>query len=111
MHERAPIGRQAARLLARLSDSKSLPSVITVGVASDVNLDTARDAWDAATGGTRLAGIPVEWVVRHATLACLTCSGEYVGDKLDRCPTCGGDGLIIDDPPTAEVVSLGPVTT
>ena len=109
MHERAPIGREAARLLHQLSNDHPPPSAVTVAVATDVNLATARDAWESATAGTRLSDVPVEWVVHSATLVCLTCTGEYVGSKLDRCPACGGNGLIINDPPTARVVSWDPM--
>ena len=105
MHERAPIGMEAAKLLVELQDDATVPSGVTVAIATDVDFTTAQDAWDSATDGTPLAGVPVDWVVRRAVLACLTCATKYEGDKLDRCPSCGGDGLITDEPPTAEVVS------
>lgn len=105
MHERAPVGMEAARLLAELDDAAVSPTTVTVAIAADVDLDIARDAWESATDGTLLAGVPVEWVVRSARLACLTCEHEYPGGKLDRCPECGGDGLIVEKPPTAEALS------
>ncbi len=111
MHERAPISKEAIRLLDELPDRSPPPSVVTVAIATDVDVDTARDAWEAATTATRLEGVPVEWVVRSAVLVCLTCAREYEGDKLSRCPVCGGDGLITEAPPTAQIVSWGSSTT
>ena len=111
MHERAPISMEAVKLLENLPDRAPPPPVVKVAIATDVDIDTARDAWEAATEGTRLEGVPVEWIVRKALLVCLTCTREYDGDKLSRCPTCGGDGLITDAPPIAQVVSWGPVTS
>ncbi len=103
MHERAPVGMEAARLLTEIGDGDP-PTAVTVAVAADVDLATARDAWESATAGTPLSGATVDWVVEKATLVCLTCATEYTGDKLDRCPACSGDGLIVDDPPIARVV-------
>ncbi len=111
MHERAPIGMAAAKLLGELQDDAPAPSDVTVAIATDVVQATAQDAWDSATEGTALAGVPVDWVVRRAILVCLTCATSYEGDKLDRCPSCGGDGLITDEPPTAEVVSWSSATS
>ncbi len=111
MHERAPISKEATKLLEELSIREPPPQVVTVAIAADVDIDTARDAWESATEGTRLDGVPVEWVVRNALLVCLTCTREYEGDKLSRCPVCGGDGLISEAPPIAQVVSWGPSAT
>lgn len=105
MHERAPVGMEVAKLLAELGDAAASPSTVTVAVAADVDLDIARDAWESAADGTLLAGIPVEWVVQPALLVCLSCERQYPGGKLDRCPECGGDGLIVENPPTVEALS------
>jgi len=111
MHERAPISMEAAKLLAELGETSTPPSGVTVALASDVNVDIARDAWESATDGTILEGVPIEWVFRAATLACLACGHNYSGDKLDQCPECGSDGLIIEDPPIAGIVSWSPTTS
>ncbi len=103
MHERAPVGTAAARLLAEI-DPSDPPASITVALAPDVMADIAQDAWASATHGTVLETVEVEWVVRYPLLACLDCGVEYEGEKLDRCPTCGGDGLIVEDVPIAEVL-------
>ena len=111
MHERAPISMEAAKLLAELGETTVPPSAVTVALASDVIVDIASDAWESATNGSILAGVPIEWVFRAATLACLACGHNYSGDKLDQCPECGGNGLIIEAPPIAEVVSWSSTTS
>ncbi|MCL1593274.1 MAG: hydrogenase/urease maturation nickel metallochaperone HypA [Actinomycetia bacterium] len=111
MHERAPVGMEAAKLIAQLTETSAPPSVVKVAIAADVKVDIARDAWDAAADGTILEGVHIEWVLRTATLACLACGHNYSGDKLAQCPKCGGDGLIVKEPPIAEVVAWSPATS
>lgn len=111
MHERAPISMEAAKLLSELGETSAPPSAVTVALASDVIVDIARDAWESATDGSILDGVPIKWVFRTATLTCLACGHNYSGAKLDLCPECGGDGLIVQDPPVAEVVSWSSPTS
>jgi len=100
----------AARLVANVEEAGTVPAAVTVGIAADVDVEIARDAWASATAGTVLEGVPVAWEVRRSVLACLACGNEYAGEKLDRCPVCGGDGLVVDEPPVAEVLSWSPAT-
>ncbi len=104
MHERAPVGAAAARLLQQI-DPSDPPSTVAVGIAPDVYREIARDAWSAATADTPLEAVPVEWIIRYPVLVCLDCGTEYEGEKLDRCPSCGGNGLIVEDVPIAEVLA------
>jgi Zn finger protein HypA/HybF involved in hydrogenase expression len=39
------------------------------------------------------------------TLRCITCGTDYAGTKLDLCPECRGDGLVIDRAPEFAVRS------
>lgn len=105
MHERAPVTMEAAKLIKELAGTGTVPSEVTVEIAPDVIEATASDAWSSATHGTMLENASVTWRVRLPGLVCLTCETEYRGTKLDRCPKCSGDGLIVDDVPVAKVVS------
>ena len=105
MHERAPVGSAALDLLQRLDGA---PAAVTVAIAPDVVEDIAKDAWESTTRGTPLERTRVTWIVRHPLLACFLCGTEYEGGRLDRCPACGGDGLVVEDVALAEVISWEP---
>lgn len=106
MHERAPVTRAAAELLTEVGDTPV--ARVRVAIAPDVSLEIVADAWASATAGTPLDGVPVEWVPRHPALRCLDCGDVYAGGKLDPCPHCGGDGLVVEEVPIARVESWTP---
>lgn len=101
MHERGPVAKLAAQLLDETSAGDI--SEIRVLISPDVIVEVAAQAWSSTVEGTPLDGVRVEWVQVDPLLRCLTCGEDYRGGRLDRCPACGGDGLVIQSIATAEL--------
>lgn len=102
MHEQQLIA-EVLRTLQSLADGESIGEV-EIALGPGVDREGAKRAWETLTEGTPLAGAHVVWEQALDLLRCGDCGHEYTGDRLDSCPYCGGDGLVIE--PTAPV-SLG----
>lgn len=102
MHERDLI----AEILETLSSLAGANRVGSVEIALGPGLDQgqAEAAWRDLTHGTSLADAHVTWERASDVLRCGECGHEYSGDRLDSCPYCGGDGLVVESAPR---VSLG----
>lgn len=97
MHERGLVGEVVARLLT-LAEGNPL-SEVTVAIGPEMYEPVAEDAWRSAVFGTNAEDAKVRWVEGLHLLSCFQCSAEYRGAKLDRCPSCGGDGLVLEPAP------------
>ena len=94
MHETGIVTETAEHLRA-LGDGRCVGSV-TLALGPGMDRASTVQAWEHATSSGPLASAAVTWVEHRHRLACLACTAEYEGDKLDACPTCGEDGLMID---------------
>jgi len=103
MHEVGLVSAAAAGLAAETRGRRI--RAVTVALGPRVDRDVAAAAWHHAVGDTTLAGADVEWVPALDGLSCFTCGQDYEGGALDRCPACGGDGLVVA--PAGEVVVAG----
>jgi len=101
MHERGMVSAAAANLIETVS-GRSL-SEVTVAIGPTVSAEIAAEAWMSAVLGTTAEQATVHWVGRSHVLACFLCGWEYAGDKLDVCPQCGGNGLVVAAAPEVEV--------
>ena len=93
MHE---IGLVNAAAAALAGETDGIPvGCVHVAIGSRVNLEVAAAAWSEAVAGTALAGAHVTWEPALDEVCCFTCGRTWSGRALDRCPDCGGDGLVI----------------
>jgi Zn finger protein HypA/HybF involved in hydrogenase expression len=97
MHEIGLLHAAVAELTARC-DTDAVRQV-RVAIGPDVDRAVAEAAWANAAAGTPAEGAVVTWERALNTLCCLDCGGLYPGGRLDRCPRCGGDGLVVDAAP------------
>lgn len=98
MHERGPV----AAAIASLKDLAGIER-IEVALGPLMEAPVARAAWEHIVEGTDLEDVGVEWTRASDLLACLSCATEYRGEKLDTCPMCGGDGLVVEHALDVEV--------
>lgn len=77
---------------------------VSIALAPGIDPDAAAAAWQSAAAGLPLADAAVSWLPAPDRLACLDCGGDYDGDRLTQCPSCGGNGLVVRAAPELEVV-------
>lgn len=93
MHE---VGLLAAAVSDITAATAGRPvATVVLALGSGVDTEAAAQAWQTAANGTSLAGAEVVWQRGSDVLACLDCSREYDGDRLTRCPSCSGNGLVV----------------
>jgi hypothetical protein len=51
---------------------------------------------EAVTDDTPLAFVHVSWEQESDLLRCDSCGHRYVGDRLELCPCCGAEGVVIE---------------
>ena len=78
---------------------------VTVALGPDVDADVVDTTWRMATKDSSAADAAVIWTRLDDLLSCLDCGRDFHGTKLDRCPVCGSDGLVIE--PAEEVTVVG----
>lgn len=88
---------ETLRILARGSSVRE----VEIALGPGVDREDAERAWEALSRDTPLADVHVVWERAVDLLRCGECGHEYTGDRLESCPYCGGDGLVIE--PTAPV--------
>ena len=93
MHETGIVAETAEHLRV-ISDGRRVGSV-TLALGPGMDHAATVQAWEHVTSSGPLASAAVTWMERGHRLACLACTAEYEGDKLDPCPTCGADGLLV----------------
>ena len=103
MHELGVVSEAAARFLEEI-DGRRVEEV-TLELGHEMELQIAEAAWEHVTRGTPAAGAQVQWVQIADQLVCFACSVTYHGGKLDTCPECGGNGLVIGEAPQFAVGS------
>lgn len=106
MHEIGLVTATASAL-ARQVEGAGVNSV-HVAISPRVNLEVAAAAWSEAVAGTALAGAHVTWEPAFDELYCLTCGRTWPGRALERCPDCGGDGLVVTPADDVAVKGWGP---
>ncbi|NIA25312.1 MAG: hydrogenase maturation nickel metallochaperone HypA [Gammaproteobacteria bacterium] len=106
MHEQGLIAGVVAEVVERAGSGRVAQVVVTVG--PDVDHLVVKTAWLSAVIGTTAE--TADLVVEKAldTMRCFTCGIEYEGGKLDPCPECGRDGLVIRAAPEVALVSWSP---
>jgi Zn finger protein HypA/HybF involved in hydrogenase expression len=102
MHERELMA-EVVETLERLADGESVGEV-EIALGPGIDRDQAERGWETVTEDTPLAGARVIWEQALDLLRCGDCGHEYTGDRLESCPYCGGDGVVIEP---ALPVSLG----
>ncbi|WP_322747996.1 MULTISPECIES: hydrogenase/urease maturation nickel metallochaperone HypA [unclassified Frankia] len=93
MHE-AGLARAAVAALVEASAGAAVRTVV-LAVGTGVDIDSAAAAWHGAATGTCLQASHVEWRTAVDRLRCFACVREYDGERLDVCPSCGGNGIVI----------------
>lgn len=83
---------------------------VTIAIGPGVDPDAARHAWQHATAGSPAANAEVTWAPATDTLTCLDCGQDYPGDRLTRCPGCGGNGLVTEPAPEVEILDYEEIT-
>lgn len=102
MHEQE-LMVEALEILQSLADGEPVGEV-EIALGPGVDEEDAARVWETLTEGTPLADAHVTWEQALDLLHCGDCGHEYAGDRLDACPYCGGDGVVIEP---ALPVSLG----
>lgn len=102
MHETGLLTAAVGTLADAIDKRPLLRASIAVGPG--VDLDAARHAWEHASAGTPAEGAEISLVRASDTLACLDCGAEYPGDRLTRCPSCNGNGLVIAAAPEVQIL-------
>jgi hydrogenase nickel incorporation protein HypA/HybF len=92
--------------VAALADAAACRPVraITLEVGAGVDLSSAAMAWHAAAAGTCLEHCQVRWQRAPDRFRCFACAHEYDGEPLERCPSCGGNGIVITRAPELTAV-------
>lgn len=109
MHEAGLLHAAVAALVAAAGDRPI--GRVTLAIGPGVDRGAAEQAWLTAAAGGAAAAAVVGWEQAEDTLACLACGRQYHGDRLTRCPACGGDGLVVSPAREIEIVdwwSAGP---
>ena len=102
MHEQELMA-EVLETLQSLADGESVEEV-EIALGPGVDREDAERTWRTLTEGTPLAGAHVVWEQALDVLRCGDCGREYTGDRLESCPYCGGDGVVIE---SSLPVSLG----
>ena len=102
MHERAAV---TAALSDLLRESGGRVARVEAVLGPGVDPSVVTGIWEETVSGTAAADADLVLVDGADTLRCLGCGDDYGGSKLDPCPECGGDGLVIDPAPEFEVRS------
>lgn len=77
---------------------------VEIALGPGVDREDAERAWEALSEDTPLADAHVVWEQALDLHRCGDCGHEYTGDRLESCPYCGADGVVIEP---AVPVSLG----
>jgi Zn finger protein HypA/HybF involved in hydrogenase expression len=102
MHERAAVSGALAEMMA---ESGGSVTEVIAAVGPDVDLGVVTGIWEEMVFGTVAATARLVCEPAVDTLRCIDCGDDYRGSKLDRCPGCGGDGLVIVAAPEFEILS------
>ena len=97
MHEVGLLKAAVAEVVARTADEP--PGHVVLAIGPGVDQGAAAAAWEDAAAGTPIALAEVAWQQAMDVLRCLECGTTYEGRKLDRCPSCAGDGLVVRPAP------------
>lgn len=81
---------------------------VTLGLGPGVDPDVVDTTWRSAVQDSPAATAEVIWSRQQDLLRCLGCLTDYRGGKLDRCPSCGSDGLVIEAAPEVAVIEWLP---
>lgn len=77
---------------------------VTLALGPGIDRGAAAQAWRIAVAGGPLAGAAVRWESTGDLVQCLTCGEQYAGDAVTACPSCGGDGLVVQPAPELAIV-------
>jgi Zn finger protein HypA/HybF involved in hydrogenase expression len=94
MHEQGLMA-EVVETLQSLANGESVGEV-EIALGPGVDREDAERAWETVTEDTPLAGAHVVWEQALDLLQCGVCGHEYTGDRLESCPYCGGDGVLIE---------------
>jgi hydrogenase nickel incorporation protein HypA/HybF len=97
------VSEVAGRFLAAVEGRRVDEVILEIGPG--VDRGAAESAWAHIVTGTAVAGALVLWEPVFDSLVCFRCSVTYHGGKLDVCPACGGNGLVIEHAPEIRVRS------
>lgn len=103
VHEVGVVSEAASRFLAAVGDRRVAEVILDLGPGMEQGVVEA--AWDHVMAGTPAARAIVRWERVADTLLCFGCSATYHGSKLDICPVCEGNGLVVEQAPEISVRS------
>lgn len=95
--------RAAVAALSEASAGRPITQV-WLDVDAGVDLAAADAAWRLAAATTCAEDAKVTWRRAADLLRCFDCGREFEGRAADRCPQCGGPGLVIVPAPEVAVV-------
>jgi Zn finger protein HypA/HybF involved in hydrogenase expression len=104
MHERAAVANALRQVVERSGRSSVTRVVLNVG--ADLQPETVQLYWRELARGTNAADASLEIERAADVLVCTSCAKRYFGTKLDCCPRCGSDGLIVEAAPEVAVAEL-----
>jgi Zn finger protein HypA/HybF involved in hydrogenase expression len=102
MHEQERMAGVIATLLSLAGDE--VIAEVEIALGHGVEREGALRSWSTLTKGTELEDARVIWERSLDLFRCSECGRDYTGDRLEVCPYCGADGVLIE---TAPSVSLG----
>jgi len=100
MHERAAVTEALARMM---DDSGGSIARVVAAVGPGVDSDVVAGIWEEVVAGTPASEAELVCKPAFDLLRCLGCGSDFPGSKLDSCPECSGDGLVIRRAPEFEV--------
>jgi Zn finger protein HypA/HybF involved in hydrogenase expression len=94
VHEWGLVADAIGELESRVPGSP--PRKVTLALGPGADDDTVRAAWEKLTARGPLRSSVLQIEHEEDLLRCLDCGTDYHGRLPQRCPRCGGDGLVIE---------------
>lgn len=86
---------EALEVLESLAAGQKLREV-EIALGPGVDPGRAAQAWTVGTENTPLASVHVTWEQAFDLLRCEACGHEFAGNRLELCPYCGAEGVVIE---------------
>lgn len=107
MHEVGLVSTALSELLERTNGQPVRAVRLALGPGAEREVIEA--VWAQAVAGTAADGAVVEWVEARDELVCFDCGRLYAARRLDPCPACGGNGLVVGPAPDITIEDWHPV--
>ena len=102
MHERAAV---SAALNGLMDETGGRLTRVVAALGPGVDQAVVTGIWEETVADTPAAAAELICEVSFNTMRCFGCQTDYPGSKLEQCPACGDDGLVVATAPEFEVLS------